>query len=479
VSLDEPFCSTHQLVESECPWCTSDLIEQMGSCVGHGVPEALCSRCNETLIPGFKAENDWCAGHDLPESQCVLCHPDLLDDPGQETASHASSPVESPIQVVPNQHFIRVNAASSPLCETEKLLIQFHTDRTAEKAGLAYEEVYVRSIDGHISCYAQLDYDRNHFAHLSSRAGGVVISIHRNLGDWVEEGELIAEIDAIELGSAKSELLHAKALVDLWRSHVERRQKLHKSNIATKVDVLEAETALAEHRVHMAKAEQQLRNLGLNQVEIEDVYKNEDHSSRLPMLAPYSGMIVDRDLVLGEVVDAGQNLISLADTTGMWADLHVSQADLSNIRYGQTVRVQLEAIPGREFSGEIIWIDTQVDPANRMVRLRVELPNQHGQLKAGMFGTGRIETAPRDQMLVVPKPSVQWDGCCNVVFVQKRPDIYQPKKIEIQHEGSTYYAVSGTLQPGDRVVTTGSFLLKTEIQKGNIGAGCCEVEPGR
>ncbi len=69
----EAFCVKHQIAESRCPWCHSNLIEKLGMCPGHGVPEALCSRCNPALIPGFKAENDWCAGHGLPESQCQIC----------------------------------------------------------------------------------------------------------------------------------------------------------------------------------------------------------------------------------------------------------------------------------------------------------------------------------------------------------------------------------------------------------------------
>ncbi len=69
---DDSLCR-HELVVEACPFCSPDLIAKMGECPGHGVPEALCSRCNPALIPGFKAEGDWCAGHNLPESQCAIC----------------------------------------------------------------------------------------------------------------------------------------------------------------------------------------------------------------------------------------------------------------------------------------------------------------------------------------------------------------------------------------------------------------------
>jgi len=67
------FCAKHQIAEKECPWCDSSLLVSKGQCAGHGVPEALCTKCNPALIAGFKAENDWCAGHAVPESQCALC----------------------------------------------------------------------------------------------------------------------------------------------------------------------------------------------------------------------------------------------------------------------------------------------------------------------------------------------------------------------------------------------------------------------
>ena len=78
VGSEEPepqteFCVKHQIAEKDCPWCDASLVEKLGICRGHDVPEALCSRCNPALIPGFKAENDWCSGHAVPESQCAVC----------------------------------------------------------------------------------------------------------------------------------------------------------------------------------------------------------------------------------------------------------------------------------------------------------------------------------------------------------------------------------------------------------------------
>jgi len=96
-----------------------------------------------------------------------------------------------------------------------------------------------------------------------------------------------------------------------------------------------------------------------------------------------------------------------------------------------------------------------------------------------MFGKAIVSIKDKTPSLVVPKSAVQWEGCCNVVFVKINDYLFEPRKISIDYETDKHYVVSGNIQTGETVVTTGSFLLKTEILKGSIGAGCCPAEPGK
>ena len=82
------------------------------------------------------------------------------------------------------------------------------------------------------------------------------------------------------------------------------------------------------------------------------------------------------------------------------------------------------------------------------------------------------------EAMVVPKDAVQWEGCCNVVFVQKSEAVYEPRKVNLGIDAGNVYEVLGGVSAGEVIVTQGSFLLKTEIMKGSIGAGCCEVQVG-
>ena len=111
-------------------------------------------------------------------------------------------------------------------------------------------------------------------------------------------------------------------------------------------------------------------------------------------------------------------------------------------------------------------------PAPIAARKVVDIPSI---LRANMFGRARIIVRDHVDALVVPKAAVQWEGCCNVVFVRQTDTVYQPYRVQLGEDlGETYVVLDG-LDEGELVVTQGSFLLKTEILKGSIGAGCCEV----
>jgi cobalt-zinc-cadmium efflux system membrane fusion protein len=96
-----------------------------------------------------------------------------------------------------------------------------------------------------------------------------------------------------------------------------------------------------------------------------------------------------------------------------------------------------------------------------------------------MFGKAIITVRKDESALVVPKDSVQWEGCCNVVFVKRSGVLFEPRKVKLGYEMDRFFVVEHGLNAGEEIVTTGSFLLKTEILKGSIGVGCCEVEPGK
>jgi len=164
----------------------------------------------------------------------------------------------------------------------------------------------------------------------------------------------------------------------------------------------------------------------------------------------------------------------VADLSTMWLTFSVFERELGRIAVGQPVLFRVPDLGPVEFRGKVLWIDSEVNDRTRTVRVRAELNNSEGLLRANMFGTGEIRLDRPRTSLLVPKNAVQWEGASFVVFLEKRVGVYEPRRVVVGETRGQLSELAWTdLRPGDRVVTTGSFLLKTEIQKGSIGAGCC------
>ena len=468
-------CPKHHVPLADCPFCDKSLIKTMGQCVGHGVPEALCSRCNPALIPAFKAEGDWCAGHDVPESQCVPCNPELAEK--KQSPPDEDKPVTT--EIATGEELPRSQRAPTTQCEVHQRRIQLASARVAKDAGLEFHTIERRRLTATLECHAEVAYNGNRYARLSSRAPGVVRVVHKDLGQQVKEGEALAELDSGEVASTKARLLQAKALTALWEKHHAREQRLRERQVSSERAALEAEAKLTESRIAMAAAKQELKNLGLSDSQVEAVGEQQDTSSGIALTAPFAATVVERSAVMGEVVDTSRPLFAIADTSKMWSVLDVYETDVAKVEIDQSVVLRIVGLRGETFGGRITWISTHVDPRTRTIKARAELANPEGLLRANMFGRALITVHDSQEVIIVPKAAVQWDGCCNVAFLKRSNTLYEPRKLRLGYETDQFYEVKDGLKPGETVVTQGSFLFKTEILKGSIGAGCCEVDPGK
>jgi len=457
------WCTEHAIAESACPFCNADLVESLGWCAGHDIAEALCWQCNPALIPAYQAVGDWCAGHNLPESRCLQCNPELANVP---TASDTASPLP------------RKQRAPSITCTKQQLTVTFERPEIATEAGLEYATARVEAVSRTLECNAELAYDGNRHARLAPQVSGIVSSVDKDLGQRVEPGDVLATIVSPAFGAAKAAYLRADAVVALWEKNHAREADLLARGVSTEKDLVEADTHLAESRITLSRAEQELISLGLSSAQITRVKKTGDTTARYQVTAPFAGVVVERHAVQGEVCDPSQPLFAIADVARMWALLDVYESEAREIQAGQPVMLQVEGLTGIPFAGTITWVSSQLDPRTRTLRARAELDNSEGLLRANMFARATVTVREQMPTVVVPREAVQWEGCCNVVFVKTSETTFVPRKVHLGPATGTVFEVMQGLKGGETVVTQGSFLLKTEILKGNIGAGCCEAQPG-
>lgn len=365
----------------------------------------------------------------------------------------------------------------SMTCSTSSNPIVLSSAIASQVAGFDYTTVQSAPLDRTIERNVQIAYNANRYARLSSRAPGVVTEVLKDLGEAISAGDVLAVVDSSELGTAKAELLQANETVKLWEANAKREHELLEKGVGIERELLEAETRLAEARISVIKARQRLKTLGLSDAQIENVSQDGDTSSLLSVTASFDGIVVDRTAVVGEVVQSGEPLLSIADTSVMWAMVDLATSDSLVVRVEQSATVLIDGLLGQTFQGTLTWISTQIDPKTRTLKARIELDNEDGLLKANMFGRAQIHAGDNRAALSVPKDAVQWEGCCNVAFVRTDVDglHYQPVRLKLAFDAGDRYEVQSGLKAGDVVVTRGSFILKNEILKNSVGAGCCEV----
>jgi cobalt-zinc-cadmium efflux system membrane fusion protein len=465
----------HDVKDADCPFCHPELIQKLGFCKEHGVSEAECWICRPSLVAAYKAKGDWCGGHGLPESQCGLCNPGrgeahrkaLAGEPG------AIPPPAGGIAVVPDADAPRTSRAPSTTCATEKMKIQLASAEVAKTAGFQYATIARRKVVETLAVNAAIEFVPTAYAKSSTRIGGTIREVRHDVGDTVAAGEVLAVVQAPELADAKAEILRAKEIVALHQKNVDREKALLARSLATQRDVTELETKLAEANVELAAAKQRLRRLGAAEADVEKVVAEGDTSSLVSVTALVAGQVVERDAIVGEVIDTARTLFAVADTTTVWAMLDVRESDAGRVTVGQGAVLQFGGARGERVAGKVSWVSPRVDPATRTVKVRVALPNPNGELRAGAFGTAEIALHQDAPMPAVPKSAVQWEGCCNVAFVRQSDLVFVPRKLRLGADLGDHYAVLSGLKEGDVVVTEGSFLLKTEVKRDSIGAGCC------
>jgi cobalt-zinc-cadmium efflux system membrane fusion protein len=203
-------------------------------------------------------------------------------------------------------------------------------------------------------------------------------------------------------------------------------------------------------------------------------------SNLVPLRSPLDGVVVERNVVTGEVVDTTKTLFGVADVRQMWLLLDVRQEDVKYLSLGQKVHFRPSDEPAAgEIEGALVWISTAADDQTRTVKVRVDLPNDAGRLRANTFGTGRVVLRDEPQAMIVPAEAVHWDGCCHVAFVRDKdffeedsPKFFHVRKVRLGvNEGSKTEIIAGLL-PGEVIAGKNSMVLAAQLLKSNLGAGC-------
>jgi len=479
----------HGLPEALCPKCDPSLeasYRHRGDwCGEHGLPESMCPLCageheghdegghddheggeHDDHEEGDHAADggEWCAGHGVPESHCTVCHPELIAgfrEAGDWCDEHgfpeSVCPVCNPATPPPGAEEAAIEA------RVVRLTSQGHEAMAGIETVAATEGEAAPSV----SCTARLDFDADRVADIRALVPGVVRRIPVELGQRVGRGDPLFVLESTQVGEIQGALQASRQRVLSAQADVARKRALVESGSvsARELDVAEQELAAAEAAERSARAT--LRMTGA---------AGSSPDGRTVLRSPIAGTVVRRPAVVGLLASAETTLATVADTSLMWALCDVAASDAASVSVGQPMDVTVD---GRQdpIQGEVTWLAAEVDPRTRTVATRAELPNPDGLLRANQFARAVIETGAPRAGVVVPREAVQRVMGKEVVFVRTGDGVYEPRVVR-RHGRGPLVQVEGRVALGDPVVTTGAVLLRTEVVPGSVGAGCCEVPEG-
>lgn len=331
------------------------------------------------------------------------------------------------------------------------------TDQQVESAGIVLEAAGPAKLATVVSLPGEIQFDQDRTAHVVPRVSGVVEGVPVQLGAQVQKGQVIAVIASTAVSEQRSELAAAQRRLELARSTFEREKKLWEEKITAQQDYLQARTALQEAEIAVNNMRQKLAAIG--------VTPQASAGNRFELRAPLSGVVVEKHVTLGEAVSDSTNIFTIADLSFVWATFNVPASDLAAVRVGQAAIVRAPAL-GNEVSGKVSYVGSLVGEQTRTAAARVTLANPQGAWRPGVFVTVTLTASEREAPVTVPTSALQTANGQAQVFLRV-PGGFVAQAVQTGASDGRRTEIIRGLSPGAAVAASGSFVLKSEGEKGS------------
>jgi len=330
-----------------------------------------------------------------------------------------------------------------------------------------------RAGPGGLSATGQIEAASGRLARVGSRVAGRVTAVLAAEGDRVSADAVLARIDAPELAEATAEYLAANAEAKLAREIADRERGLFERGISSEREWQQAEAGAIRAQSGKEAAEGRLHSLGLSDADLDALQVVGHYNSAVEVRTPIGGVVAGRQADVGQVVQPGEQLYEVVDLREVRLVVDVYEEALARVRAGQRVEVRTTATGERIFAGHVASVGASVERETRTVKLQVHLANPDGLLRPGMFASVWLAGVPMrgdTGVTVIPEAAVQRDGDASIVFVPAGSGRFARRPVRLGPAAdSGWVTVVEGVMPGDSVVTGGTFLLKSELRRDELG----------
>jgi cobalt-zinc-cadmium efflux system membrane fusion protein len=342
------------------------------------------------------------------------------------------------------------------------------TSDEASSAGLVVQTAARIEYRSHRDFPGTVTPNQHALADITALVRGRVIDVYADLGQEVKAGSLLALLYSGELGMAQSAYLKAGAKLYVTERAYRRAQVLLKEKVIGLAEAQRREGEMISTRAEKRESHDRLLLLGMTDEEIRKMDRDQTIRSYVPILAPFDGRVINRNITKGEVVETTEKLFAVADLSEVWVLGNIPEKDIPFIRQegagpSQKIEILLNAYPNEVFHGKITYVGDVLEARTRTMNLRIEVPNLDRKLKPEMFATIRVYSEPERNVLAVPEQAVQRERDRKFVFVQRDQDTFEVRDVSLGESNGEVVKVLDGLREGEKVVTAGAFILKSEL----------------
>jgi cobalt-zinc-cadmium efflux system membrane fusion protein len=350
--------------------------------------------------------------------------------------------------------------------------------------GIQLQAIVTQQVPRALSVAGQVQMDEEHTSHLGTIADGRVISVAVLPGAVVRRGSVLGELHSHMVHETVGALVQAFADVDRQRSAVvfatQAQQRYHhlysiqasslEESQRSDQDLLQAQKMLVDAETNVRMEREHLSEL--LQVRPESLTPTNLYDKELiPMRSPIDGVVIARNVTVGQVVATGFEAFVISNLHSIWVTASVNEKDLPLVRVGVPAEVVSQGYPGQIFRGRVGMIGDLLDPQTRTVPVRIVVPNPGILLRPGMFASAHITESQTDAALFVPEEALQDINGMRVVFTTTDGTTFKARTVNIGTRSQGKVQIIDGLGPQDHIVVKGAFMVKSEMLKGTMGEG--------
>jgi cobalt-zinc-cadmium efflux system membrane fusion protein len=330
-------------------------------------------------------------------------------------------------------------------------------------------EVESRTGGDLVALLGELAVDQRAYAEVGTPVAARVTRLLVGAGGSVRSGQTLAELTSPELGRERAEYLSASARLKLAEAALERRRALAAEKIVPLREVQEAESAVGEARAALRASAAAIAAFGVDPP-ADDA--DTATSSAFVLKSPVSGSVIERNAVVGQMLDPAVPAFRIGNLSTLWLTVHAFERDAVRVKEGVDARLSFAALPGQDFAGTVTMVGQHVERESRTVPIRIDVKNRDTLLRPGMSATATLPVGESGKaFLTVPVAAVQRVRNEWCVFLPKDASHFEIRRIGRGRDLGGEVEVLSGLRPGEQIVVDGAFLLKAQAESGDAGHG--------